>query len=41
MVDQGGRQNVIPYQVRIKRGEAYWSEYFFNGKFYSVNYIYR
>lgn len=41
MVDQGGRQNVIPYQVHIKRGEAYWSEYFFNGKFYSVNYIYR
>ena len=41
MVDQGGRQNVIPYQVHIKGGEAYWSEYFFNGKFYSVNYIYR
>ena len=41
MVDQSGRQRVISYQVHVKRGEAYWSEYFFNGKFYSVNYIYR
>ena len=41
MVDQSGRQSVIQYQVHVKGGEAYWSEYFFNGKFYSVNYIYR
>jgi len=41
MVDQSGRQSVIPYQVHVKGGEAYWSEYFFNGRFYSVNYIYR
>jgi len=41
LVDQNGRQGVIPYQVHIKGGEVYWGEYFFNGKLYSVKYIYR
>ena len=39
--DQSGRLHVFPYQVHIKGGEVYWSEYFFNGRFYSVKYIYR
>lgn len=39
--DQSGRLHVFPYQVHIKGGEAYWGEYFFNGRFYSVKYIYR
>ena len=41
LVDQNGRQGVIPYQVHIKGGEVFWGEYFFNGKLYSVKYLYR
>jgi hypothetical protein len=41
LVDQNGRQNVYEYQVHIERGEVFWGEYFFNGKLYSVKYIYR
>ena len=41
LVDQSGRESVITYQVHIKGGEVFWGEYFFNGKFYSVKYIYR
>ena len=41
LVDQNGRQGVIPYQVHIKGGEVFWGEYFFNDKLYSVKYIYR
>ena len=41
LVDQNGRQGVIPYQVHIKKGEIFWGEYFFNDKLYSVKYIYR
>ena len=41
LVDQNGRQGVIPYQVHIKGGEVFWGEYFFNGKLYSSKYIYR
>ena len=41
LMDQSGREGVISYQVHIKGGEAYWGEYFFNGKLYSVKYIYR
>jgi hypothetical protein len=41
LVDQNGRQVVITYQVHIKGDEVFWGEYFFNGKLYSVKYIYR
>lgn len=41
LVDQSGRESVISYQVHIKGGEVFWGEYFFNGKLYSVKYIYR
>jgi hypothetical protein len=41
LVDQNGRQVVIPYQVHVKGEEVFWGEYFFNGKLYSVKYIYR
>ncbi|MFH2012637.1 MAG: hypothetical protein ABIJ37_08070 [Pseudomonadota bacterium] len=41
LVNQAGRKSVISYQVHIRRGEVFWGEYFFNGKLYSVNYIYR
>lgn len=41
LVDQNGRENVYSYQVHIRRGEVFWGEYFFNGRFYSVDYIYR
>jgi hypothetical protein len=40
-VDQSGRESAISYQVHIKAGEVFWGEYFFNGKLYSVKYIYR
>ena len=38
---QNGRRDVIDYRVHIKNGEVYWGEYFFNGRLYSVEYIYR
>lgn len=41
LVDQNGKKNTYDYQVHIQRGEVYWGEYFFNGRLYSVNYIYR
>lgn len=41
MVDQSGRQSAIPYRVHIKQGEVYWGAYLFNGRLYSVKYIYR
>jgi hypothetical protein len=41
LVDQNGRENVYHYQVHIRGGEVFWGEYFFNGQFYSVKYIYR
>jgi hypothetical protein len=41
LMDQNGRQGVFNYQVHIRRGEVFWGEYFFNGKLYSVKYIYR
>jgi hypothetical protein len=41
LVDQNGTENVYHYQVHVRGGEVYWGEYFFNGQFYSVNYIYR
>lgn len=41
LVDQSGRTSEIPYQVHIKGGEIYWGEYFFNGRLYSVKYIYQ
>ena len=41
LVDQGGSEIVYHYQVHIRGGEVFWGEYFFNGKLYSVKYIYR
>jgi hypothetical protein len=41
LVDQNGRESVYNYQVHIRGGEVYWGEYSFNGKLYSVKYIYR
>jgi len=41
LVDQNGSENVYTYQVHIRRGEVFWGEYFFNGRLYSVEYIYR
>jgi hypothetical protein len=36
-----GARTVYQYRVHYKNGEYYWGEYFFNGKLYSVKYIYR
>jgi len=41
LVDQNGRENVYTYQVHSRGGEVFWGEYFFNGRLYSVEYIYR
>jgi len=41
LINQNGEKKIYHYQVHIKGGEVYWGEYFFNGRFYSVNYIYR
>ena len=41
LVDQNGRESVYNYRVHIRGGEVYWGEYFFNGRLYSVKYIYR
>lgn len=41
LVDQNGTENVYTYQVHIRGGEVFWGEYFFNGRLYSVEYIYR
>jgi len=36
-----GKRTDYKYQVHCRGNECYGSEYFFNGKLYSVNYIYR
>lgn len=41
LIDQNGKRTDYHYQVHIERGEYYGGEYFFNGKLYSVKYIYR
>jgi hypothetical protein len=41
LIDQTGRERVYQYRVHIQGGEIYWGEYFFDGRLYSVNYIYR
>ena len=41
LVDQNGSENVYNYQVHSRGEEVYWGEYFFNGRLYSVEYIYR
>ena len=41
LVDQKGRENIYSDQVHIRGGEVFWGEYFFNGRLYSVDYIYR
>jgi len=41
LIDNNGKRNVYQYQVHCQGNECYGSEYFFNGKLYSVKYIYR
>lgn len=41
LVDRSGTKHVYNYRVHIQRGEVYWGEYYFNGRLYSVKYIYR
>jgi hypothetical protein len=41
LTDRQGRRTVYNYRVHTERGEYYGGEYYFNGKLYSVNYIYR
>jgi hypothetical protein len=41
LIRPDGNQRSFNYQVHCKGGECYGSEYFFDGKLYSVNYIYR
>ena len=41
LIAPNGSRIVYQYKVHYKNGEYYWGEYFFNGKLYSVNYIYR
>jgi len=41
LIGQNGNQRVLNYQVHVKGGEAYWGEYYFNNRLYSVKYIYR
>jgi hypothetical protein len=41
LIAPNGNRTVYQYRVHYKNGEYYWSEYFFNGKLYSVKYIYR
>lgn len=38
---QNGNRSNFQYQVHCRGSECYGGEYFFNGKLYSVNYIYR
>jgi len=38
---QDGSQTVLDYKIQYRHGEYYPGEYYFNGKLYSVNYIYR
>ena len=41
LIASNGNRTVHQYRVHYKNGEYYWGEYFFNGKLYSVKYIYR
>jgi len=41
LIASNGNRTVYQYRVHYKNGEYYWGEYFFNGKLYSVKYIYR
>lgn len=41
LIDSNGNRTAYQYRVHYKNGEYYWGEYFFNGKLYSVKYIYR
>lgn len=41
LIDQNGNRTVYNYKVHCRGNECYGSEYFFNGKLYSVKYIYR
>ena len=41
LVHRNGKRTDYRYQVHCRGSECYGSEYFFNGKLYSVKYIYR
>jgi hypothetical protein len=41
LISPNGERTDYKYQVHCKGGECYGGEYFFNGKLYSVKYIYR
>ena len=38
---QDGSQTVLNYRIQHRQGKYYPGEYYFNGKLYTVNYIYR
>jgi hypothetical protein len=41
LIHGNGKRTDYQYQVHCRGGECYGSEYFFNGKLYTVKYIYR
>ncbi len=41
LIDQRGKRTDYRYQVHCRGSECYGSEYFFNGRLYTVKYIYR
>ena len=41
LIAPNGDRAAYRYQVHVRDGETYWSEYFFDGDLYTVNYIYR
>ncbi len=41
LVGRDGRRTVLNYRIHVRNGEYYNDEYFFNGEFYTVKYIYR
>jgi hypothetical protein len=41
LIHRNGKRTNYRYQVHCRGSECYGGEYFFNGKLYSVKYIYR
>lgn len=41
LIAPNGERATYRYQVHVRDGETYWSEYFFDGELYVVNYVYR
>jgi hypothetical protein len=41
LIAPNGDRAAYRYQVHVRDGETYWSEYFFDGELYSVDYVYR